>query len=137
MLSYQFVFFVCFQLFFSFLKIAFFKEGVQFFSIFSVLSYVFENSLFLGLLKHIKNKGFSIWGFFVVERRKQEKMITEIYEFWFFWSKNGRFVTHNCFSKKRPETPNFIVFFGCAFFGPRCQKREILKSHPKKRKKFD
>ena len=62
-------------------------------------------------------------------------MITEIYEFWFFWSKNGRFVTHICFPKKKgPETPIFIVFFGCALSGPRCQKREILKSHPKKRK---
>ena len=38
-------------------------------------------------------------------------------------------------SKKRgPETPIFIVFFVCALFGPSCKKREILKSHPKKRK---
>ena len=64
-------------------------------------------------------------------------MITEIYEFWFFWSKNGRFVTHICFPKKGPETPIFIVFFGCALSGPRCQKREILKSQPKKKEKFD
>ena len=49
MLSYQFVFF---QLFFQFSKIAFFKKGVQilffFFSVFSVLSFFFETSLFLG-----------------------------------------------------------------------------------------
>ena len=40
--------FFCFQLFFGFLNIAFFKKGVQKlgFSIFSVLSYFFENSLF-------------------------------------------------------------------------------------------
>ena len=40
--------FFCFRLFFSYLKIAFFKKGVQklVFSIFSVLSYFFENSLF-------------------------------------------------------------------------------------------
>ena len=37
------------------------------------------------------------------------------------------------FKKKRgPETPIFIVFFGRALFGPRCQKREILKSHQEK-----
>ena len=66
-------------------------------------------------------------------------MITEIYEFGFFWSKNGRFVTHNCFSKKKkkgPETTIFIVFFVCALFGPSCQKREILDTQPKKKKLF-
>ena len=59
-LSYQFVFFFCFQLFADFLQIAFFKKGVQKlgFSIFSVLSLNFENSHFLGLLKHYKNRGF-------------------------------------------------------------------------------
>ena len=36
------------------------------------------------------------------------------------------------FKKERPETPIFIVFFGCALFGPRCQKRRILKSHQEK-----
>ena len=40
----------------------------------------------------------------------------------------------SAFQKKGPETPIFIVFFGCALSGPRCQKREILKKHPKKRK---
>ena len=40
----------------------------------------------------------------------------------------------SAFQNKGPETPIFIVFFGCALSGPRCQKREILKSHPKKRK---
>ena len=76
--------------------------------------------------------------FCVVEREenRQKKMITEIYKFWVFWSKNGRFVTHICFPKKGPETPIFIVFFGFRLSGPRCQKREILKSHPKKKKNF-
>ena len=32
------------------------------------------------------------------------------------------------------ETPIFIVFFGCALFGPSCQKREILDTHQKKGK---
>ena len=61
-------------------------------------------------------------------------MITGIYKFWFFWSKIGRFVTHNWFPKKTLETPIFIVFWGFRLSGPRCQKREILKSHQKKGK---
>ena len=60
-------------------------------------------------------------------------MITGISGFVFFFrSKNGRFVTHMFFFKKKfAETPIFIVFWGCAFFGPSCQKREILDTHPK------
>ena len=106
-LSYQFVFFFCFQLFANFLKIAFFKKRVQKlgFSIFCVLSLNFENSHFLGLQKHYKNRGFSRFLCFLFLKEKkigQKKMITGIYKFWVFWSKNGRFVTHNWFSKKRP-----------------------------------
>ena len=63
-------------------------------------------------------------------------MITGIYEFGIFWSKNGRFVTHICFSKKRPWNPYFYSVFGCALFGPSCQKRDILDTHPKKKKIF-
>ena len=44
--------------------------------------------------------------------------------------------TQLLFKKKGPETPIFLVFFGCRLSGPMCQKREILKSHPKKRKKL-
>ena len=45
-------------------------------------------------------------------------MITGIYEFRFFWSKNGRFVRHMCFPKKKfAETPIFIVFLGTRFLG--------------------
>ena len=109
------------------------------FSIFSVLSLNFEDSLFLGLLKHYKNRGFSNFLCFVLlkEKKTGKKMITGIYEFGFFWSKNGRFVTHNCFSKKKnPETTIFIVFFVCALCGPSCQKREILDTQPKKKKIF-
>ena len=36
--------------------------------------------------------------------------------------------------KKSLETPIFLVFLGFRLSGPRCQKREILKSHQKKRK---
>ena len=74
--------------------------------------------------------------FSVVEREenRQKKMITGIYEFRFFGSKNGRFVTHMFFFQKKKvfETSIFIVFFGCALFGPSCQKRELLDTHPKK-----
>ena len=41
-----------------------------------------------------------------------------------------------CFPKKVCWNPFFIVFFGCALFGPSCQKREIWDTHPKKRKIF-
>ena len=59
LLSYHCVFF-CSQLLANFLKIAFFKKRVQKlgFSIFCVLSLNIENYLFLGLLKHYKNRGF-------------------------------------------------------------------------------
>ena len=60
-------------------------------------------------------------------------MITEIYKFWVFWSKNGRFVTHNSFSKKWPKTPIFIVFFGFSFLGQDVKKGNFEKP-PKKRK---
>ena len=62
LLSYHCVCFcACSQLSGNFLKIAFFKKRVQKlgFSIFCVLSLKFENSLFLGLPKHYKNRGFS------------------------------------------------------------------------------
>ena len=101
----SFCVFFCPQFSGNFLKIAFFKKRVQNlgFSIFSVLSLNYENSLFLGLLKHYKNMGFQQFFVFCVvdrEENKQKKMITGIYEFGFFWSKNGRFVTHISFPKK-------------------------------------
>ena len=76
-LSYHFVF-LSFgaQLSGNFLKIAFFKKRVQKlgFSIFSVLSLNFENSLFLGLLKHYKNRGFSsFWCFLLLIEKKTGK----------------------------------------------------------------
>ena len=42
----------------------------------------------------------------------------------------------SAFQKKGLETPIFIVFLGCALFGPSCQKREILDTHPKRKKIF-
>ena len=35
--------------------------------------------------------------------------------------------------RKFAEIPIFIVFWGCALFGPSCQKREILDTHPKRK----
>ena len=71
-LSYHFVFFLS-PIFWQFLKIAFFKKRVQKLGlpIFSVLSLNFENSLFLGLLKHYKNRGFSKNLCFVLLKEKK------------------------------------------------------------------
>ena len=93
--------------------------------------------LFFGLLKHYKNRGFSNFLCFLLlkEKKTGKKMITGIYEFGFFWSKSGRFVTHICFPTKKGLKPLFfIVLLGCALFGPSCQKREILDTPPKRRK---
>ena len=38
-----------------------------------------------------------------------------------------------CFFFQKIETPMLIVFWGCALFGPSCQEREILDTHPKKK----
>ena len=67
------MFFFCPQFSGNFLKIAFFKKRVQNlgFSIFSVLSLNYENSLFLGLLKHYKNRGFSTFLCFVLLKEKK------------------------------------------------------------------
>ena len=54
--------------------------------------------------------------------------------FGFFGPKMAVSWRTTAFQKKGPETPIFIVFFGFRLFGPRCPKREILKSHPKKKK---
>ena len=121
----------------NFLKIAFFKKGCKIvFLEFLCCKFFFLFILsFFGLLKHYKTRGFSNLGFCCCKRRKkQKKMITGISECGLFWSNNGRFVTHICFFKKCfAETPIFIVFFGCALFGPSCQKREILDTHQKRK----
>ena len=69
----SFCVFFCPQFSGNFLKIAFFKKRVQKlgFPIFSVLSLNFENSLFLGLLKHYKNRGFSNFLCFVLLKEKK------------------------------------------------------------------
>ena len=74
---------------------------------------------FEGLLKHYKNREL------------------EFLDLVFFVQK-WPFRDAKLFSKKWVvETPIFIVFFGCAFFWPSCQKRGILDTHPKKKKITD
>ena len=68
--------------------------------------------------------------FFVVEREgKREKMIIGIFGFGFL-SKNGRFLTQNCFQK------NLLELFFSSLFGPRCQKRKFW-TPAKKEEKID
>ena len=71
--------------------------------------------------------------FFVVEREEKGKK-NDNWNFWIwgFLSKNGRFLTHICFSKCLAETPIFIVFFWCACFGQVVKKRNL--GHPPKTK---
>ena len=52
----------------------------------------------------------------------------------FFWSKNGRFVTHICFPKKRPWNPYFYcVFWVRAFWAKVSKKGNFEKPHKKKK----
>ena len=63
-------------------------------------------------------------------------MITEIYKFWVFLSKNGRFVTHNWFSKKKALKPYFYSVFGVQAFWAKMSKKGNFEKPPKKRKKM-
>ena len=98
------VFFFGAQLSGKFLKIAcfFFQKRVQKlgFSIFCILILNFENSPFLGLLKHYK-KGFQLMLVFFVVQREEKGKKNDNWNFWIwvFLSNAGRFVTHICFSK--------------------------------------
>ena len=129
-----------FPVIFQFSKNSLFqKRGAKIgFSNFQCFKLIFWKFSFLGLLKHYKNRGFSKFGFFVVER-EENRQKNDNWNLWIlvFWSKNGRFVTHICFPKKGPETPIFIVFWGWALFGPRCQKGKFWKATQKKKKLTD
>ena len=61
-------------------------------------------------------------------------MITGIYKFWFFWSKIGRFVTHNCFPKKKTWNPYFYSVLGVQAFWAKMSKKGNFEKPPKKRK---
>ena len=70
--------------------------------------------------------------FVVVREEKGKKNDNWNFWIWVFLVQKWPFRDSKLFSTKWvAETPIFIVFWGCALFGPRCQKREILKSHPK------
>ena len=76
--------------------------------------------------------------FFVVERgeKGKNKMITGISGFGFFWSKNGHFVTHICFSKKTVLKPHIsIVFLGARFLA-KLSKRGNFGHPPNTKEKF-
>ena len=96
----------------QFSKNCLFQKKVQKlgFSIFCVLSLGFKKYLFLVCQKAIKIGVQSIFVFLVVEREEKgpPKMITGISGFGFLGSKNGRFVTHSCFSKKCSLKPLFL-----------------------------
>ena len=68
------MFFFLSPIFWQFSKNSLFqKKGANLgFSIFSVLGVNFENSLFLGLLKHYKNRGFSTCLCFVLLKEKKQ-----------------------------------------------------------------
>ena len=134
--------FFCSQLSGNFLKIAFFKKRVQKlgFSIFCVFKFKFWKILwkiFLSLPKHYRNGGGGVSANFCVfcccyRRKRQKKMITGISGFGFFCPKMAVSWLKTVFHKMGCWNPYFYsVLGGCAPFGPRCQKREILKSHPK------
>ena len=70
----------------------------------------------------------------LTEKKEPPKNDNSNFWVWVFLSKNGRFVTHNCFWKIGVLKPLFfIVFWGCALSGPSCQKG-IFGTPPQKRK---
>ena len=100
----------------------FFKKRVQKwgFSNFCVLSLNHEK-YFLGLLKHHRIRGFNqcLW-FFVVEKEEKGKKNDNL-NFWFgvVLVQKWPFRDAYLFFKKALLKPIFfIVFFGCALFGP-------------------
>ena len=105
-----------------------------FFSNFCVLSSFFENSLFLGLLKHYKI-GVSADCFFVVEREEKcpPKMIIGIYEFGFFVQKWPFRDAQLLFKKKTCWNPNFYSVFWVRALWAKVSKRNS-ETHTKKRK---
>ena len=111
----------------NFLKLPFFQKMGAFFSRFLCFRFNFWKISFSGLLKHYKIRVSTHFCVFVAEREenKNKRMITGISGLGFFGSKNGRFVTHICFSKCFVETPIFIVFFGARFLGQGVKKGKV------------
>ena len=105
----------------NFLKIAlFFFENWVFFSEFAVLSLMFEDCLFLMLLKHY-NIGVSAFlgGFSFQSEERARKMTTGILGFGFFGIKKWPFRQRELFFKNSvAETPiSYCIFKGARFLG--------------------
>ena len=128
--------FFCFQLFFIYLKIAFFKKGVQnlVFSIFSVLSYFFENSLFLGWLKHYKNRVSADFGVFCFwKRRNRQKKDNWNLQILGFLVQKRPFRDTQLLFKKRPWNPYFYSVFWVRAFWAKVSKKGNFEKPPKKK----
>ena len=90
---------------------------------------------FFDFAKTLWKQGFQIIFVFLwlKERKKDKNKITGISGFEFFGSENGRFVTHNCFSKICSLKPCFYSVLGVRTFLARLSKREILDTHQTRR----
>ena len=74
--------------------------------------------------------------FVVVREEKGKKMIAGISGFGFFWSKNGRFVTQNCFPQNGLLKPLFYSVFWVRAFLAKLSKKGKFWTPTKKRKLF-
>ena len=108
----------------QFSKITFFLCA-QTVLIFQISLFCFSKIIFLTLLKHYKNRGFSRFLCFFVKREAKSKtrIITGIFGFWVFGPKNGRSWPLTVFQKLVCSNPFLIDFFQCALFWPSCQNR--------------
>ena len=109
------------------------------FSSFSVLSLDFENSLFLGLPKHYKNRGFSNYLCFLLLKEKKIGKNNDNWNLWicFLVEKRPFRDAYVIFLKKKfAETPIFIVFWGLRIFLGQVVKKGSF-GHPPKKENFD
>ena len=86
-------------------------------------------NIFLGLLKHYKNRGFSYFCAFLLLK-------LEFLDLVLFVSKNGRFVTQNCFPKHGLLKPLVYSVLARARFLAKLSKKGSF-GHPPKKKKVD
>ena len=102
---------------------------------FCVVSY-FLDFFFFGLGKKTIKIGVSaIFGFVAEREERSPKKDDWNSRIWDFLVQKWPFRDAHLFIKKCfAETPTFVVFFGCALFGPSWQKREILDTHHKNEK---
>ena len=129
--------FFCAQLSGNYLKIAFFKKGVQnwvFFFNFLCFRFNFWKLSFLGLLKHYKNRGFSwCWCFTLLKETEGKK--NDNWNFWilFFCPKMAVSWRITFFPKMPCSNPYFYRVFWVRVFWAKLLKKAIF-GHPQKRK---